>query len=173
MHQEKHIDWLGRWKHVLVRTATYRITLLDHTPILYVIIHIVGIEKGFCLMVQLAKNPPARQETQVQSLGGEDSLEKENGNPLQYSCLEKSMETAAWWATIHGVTKSQTCDLVTKPPPFYIARLIMFPLWLAIVIIHLFFVWPLIMKTDKHLLLFHYVTITHLIPLYHDWSTEK
>ena len=31
-----------------------------------------------------------------------------NGNPLQYSCLENSMDRAAWWATVHGVTKSQT-----------------------------------------------------------------
>ena len=31
-----------------------------------------------------------------------------NGNPLQYSCLENPMDRGAWWATIHGVTKSQT-----------------------------------------------------------------
>ena len=31
-----------------------------------------------------------------------------NGNPLQYSCLENSMDGGAWWAAIHGVTKSQT-----------------------------------------------------------------
>ena len=31
-----------------------------------------------------------------------------NGNPLQYSCLEYPMDGGAWWATVHGVTKSQT-----------------------------------------------------------------
>ena len=31
-----------------------------------------------------------------------------NGNPLQYSCLENPMDRRAWWATVHGVTKSQT-----------------------------------------------------------------
>ena len=31
-----------------------------------------------------------------------------NGNPLQYSCLENSMDRGAWWTTIHGVIKSQT-----------------------------------------------------------------
>ena len=31
-----------------------------------------------------------------------------NGNPLQYSCLENSMNGGAWWATVHGVTKSRT-----------------------------------------------------------------
>ena len=30
------------------------------------------------------------------------------GNPLQYSCLENFMDGGAWWATVHGVTKSQT-----------------------------------------------------------------
>ena len=30
-----------------------------------------------------------------------------NGNPLQYSCLENSMEGEAWWAAVHGVTKSR------------------------------------------------------------------
>ena len=27
-------------------------------------------------------------------------------NPLQYSCLENPMDRGAWWATVHGVTKS-------------------------------------------------------------------
>ena len=31
-----------------------------------------------------------------------------NGNPLQYPCLENSMERGTWWATVHGVTKSWT-----------------------------------------------------------------
>ena len=42
-----------------------------------------------------------------------------NGNPLQYSCLENPMDRGAWWATVHGVTKSQdmteqTCTLLLK-----------------------------------------------------------
>ena len=32
----------------------------------------------------------------------------ENGNPLQYSCLESPMDGGAWWAAVHGVTESQT-----------------------------------------------------------------
>ena len=31
-----------------------------------------------------------------------------NGYPLQYSCLENSMDRGAWWATVHGVTESHT-----------------------------------------------------------------
>ena len=29
-----------------------------------------------------------------------------NGNPLQYFCLENSVDRGAWWATVHGVAKS-------------------------------------------------------------------
>ena len=36
-------------------------------------------------------------------MGGEG-----NDNPLQYSCLENPMDGGAWWAVVHGVTKSQT-----------------------------------------------------------------
>ena len=44
------------------------------------------------------------------------SLGEGNGNPLQYSCLENSMDRGAWWATVHGVTKSRTqlSDFMTQ-----------------------------------------------------------
>ena len=38
--------------------------------------------------------------------GLERSPGEGNGNPLQYSCLENSMDKGAWWATVHGVEKS-------------------------------------------------------------------
>ena len=31
-----------------------------------------------------------------------------NGCPLQYSCLENSMDTEAWWATVHGIAELET-----------------------------------------------------------------
>ena len=31
-----------------------------------------------------------------------------NGTPLQYSCLENPVDGGAWWAVVHGVTKSRT-----------------------------------------------------------------
>ena len=39
--------------------------------------------------------------------GSKRSLGRENGNPLQYSCLENSMDRGTWWATVHSVAKSQ------------------------------------------------------------------
>ena len=32
-----------------------------------------------------------------------------HGNPLRCSCLENPMDRAAWWATVHGVTKRRAC----------------------------------------------------------------
>ena len=44
-----------------------------------------------------------------------------HGNPLQYSCLANPMDRGAWWATAHGVTKSQTrlrqLSIHTHPHP--------------------------------------------------------
>ena len=43
------------------------------------------------------------------SIPGSGRLPEEgNANPLQYSCLKKSMDGGAWQATVHGVTKNQT-----------------------------------------------------------------
>ena len=41
-------------------------------------------------------------------LGSGRSLGEGNGNPLQYSCGGNTMDKGAYWATVHGVTKSGT-----------------------------------------------------------------
>ena len=59
----------------------------------------------------MVKNPPAPtgDVRGVDSIpGSERSPGEGNGNLLQYSCLENSMDRGAWWATVHGVAKSQT-----------------------------------------------------------------
>ena len=44
------------------------------------------------------------------------SPEEGNGNPLQCSCLENSMDRRAWQGTVHGVARVGH-DLITTPPP--------------------------------------------------------
>ena len=58
----------------------------------------------------MVKNPPANAEDarDVGSIPGSGRSPGEgNGYPLQYSCLEKSMDRGAWWATVQGVAKNQ------------------------------------------------------------------
>ena len=60
------------------------------------------------LVAQLVKRLPAVWETWVQSPGLGRSPGEGNGNPLQYSCLESSVDRGAWWAAVHGVAKNWT-----------------------------------------------------------------
>ena len=61
------------------------------------------------LVAQWLKNPPKMQETTCSAgdlglIPGPGRFPAEgNGNPLQYSCLEKSMDRGAWWAIVHGI----------------------------------------------------------------------
>ena len=65
----------------------------------YVSLSLVVASGGFCLAAV------HRLLIMVVSLvvAGESS-----GTPFQYSCLENPMDGGAWWAAVHGVTKSQT-----------------------------------------------------------------
>ena len=57
----------------------------------------------------VVKNLPAGNTRDMGSIPGWGrSSRGRNFNPLQYSCLENSIDWGAWWATVHGVTKSQT-----------------------------------------------------------------
>ena len=58
-----------------------------------------------------------------------------NGNPLQYSCLENFMDRGAWWATVHGVTKSQTWLGVQRNTTFVdsVDFNISFPVWIPFI----------------------------------------
>ena len=44
--------------------------------------------------------------------GSGRSLGGKNGNPLQYSCLENSLDRGSWWATVHGSQRTYS----TEPP---------------------------------------------------------
>ena len=59
-------------------------------------------------MIQSVKSLPAMWETQVQSLGQEDPLEKEMATHSSILVWKNPMDGEAWLATVHGVAKSRT-----------------------------------------------------------------
>ena len=76
--------------------------VLYNPTIIYIYIYILS---------QVVKNPPANvgDIRAVGSIPGSGrSPGEDHGNPLQYSCLENSMDRGAWWPTVHGVAKSWT-----------------------------------------------------------------
>ena len=60
-------------------------------------------------MTQKVKNLPAMQETWVQSLGWEDLLEEGKATHSSILAWRIPRDRGAWWATVHGVTKSIKC----------------------------------------------------------------
>ena len=72
--------------------------------------HQPGAVKG-SLLAQMVKNPPA-SAGDVRDAGSIPRSGRAHGggqgNPLQYPCLENPVDGGAWWATVHGVPKSQT-----------------------------------------------------------------
>ena len=62
---------------------------------------------GVFLVAQLVRNLPARQETQVQSLGWEEPLEKGMATHCSILAWRIPTDRGAWRATVHEVAKSQ------------------------------------------------------------------
>ena len=60
------------------------------------------------LVAQIVKNLPAMWETWVQSLGWEDPLEEDMATHSSILAWRIPMDRGVWWATVHGVTESQT-----------------------------------------------------------------
>ena len=59
----------------------------------------------------VVKNPPANAEDTRDSgsiPGSGKSSRVENGSPLQYSCLENSIDRESWWVIVQGVANSWT-----------------------------------------------------------------
>ena len=59
------------------------------------------------LVAETVKNLPANVVDPGSIPGSGGSPGEGNGYPLQYSCLENSMDRGTWQATVHGATKSQ------------------------------------------------------------------
>ena len=64
--------------------------------------------RAFLAAQWMVKNLPANERDTSLIPGLERSPGEGNGNLLQYSCLENSMDRKAWQAIVHGVKKSQT-----------------------------------------------------------------
>ena len=60
------------------------------------------------LVAQMVKNLPANAGDPGSMPWLRRSPGEGNGNPLQYSCLENSMDREAWQTTVHEVAKNQT-----------------------------------------------------------------
>ena len=60
------------------------------------------------LGAQMVKNTSSMLETWIRSLGWEDSLEEGIASHSSIPAWRFPMDRGAWWATVHGVTKSQT-----------------------------------------------------------------
>ena len=71
-------------------------------------------------MAQLVKNPPARLETQDSGLGV--SPGEGNGNPLQYPCLENSMDRGALPSTVHRIAESDITEQLSMQACILIRR---------------------------------------------------
>ena len=86
------------------------------------------------------------QETWVRSLGQEDPLRSPgegNSYPLQYYCLENSVDRGAWQATVHRVIKSQTWLNVTNTQAFlYIA----FPILYFLAYTHFIYIFSVFLR---------------------------
>ena len=63
---------------------------------------------NWCKSEHVTPTKPIRSFSENFSTYLEGEFGEGNGTPLQYSCLEKSMDGGAWWAVVHGVAKSWT-----------------------------------------------------------------
>ena len=75
-------------------------------------------------VAETVKILPARQETQVRSMGQEDLWRRER-NPLQCSCLENPMDREAWRAIVHAVNKEPDTTEWLTVSLFFLIKLLL------------------------------------------------
>ena len=73
--------------------------------------------QGTSLVAQMVKKISVQCRRLKQDPQSGRSPGEWNGNPLQYSCLENSMDRETWWVIVHGVTESDKTEQVTHTAP--------------------------------------------------------
>ena len=112
-------------RHIAYVVLYYLISPMRWILLLLLILTDGGFPGGVVVI-----NPPANAEDtrDTSSVPGSGrSPGGGNGSLLQYSCLENSMDRAAWWATVHGIPKSLTglsartrTQIEQESPEFYL-----------------------------------------------------
>ena len=93
-------------------TVTIKTQLISVKEVLAYWLNYEGFPGG-----SVVKNPPANAGDMGLIPGPGRSPTEENGNPLQYSCLENSMDSGAWWASVHNVAKSDMTERIHHCQP--------------------------------------------------------
>ena len=101
-------------ENVPLYTVNRDVNYCSHFKTIWSFLEKIKIELPYnpvaCQVALVVKNPPATSGD-IRDMGsipesGRSPGER-NGNPIQYSCLEYPTDRGAWWATVHGVAKSQ------------------------------------------------------------------
>ena len=92
-----------KWQNHLFVISTLK---LGRVKVFFFFEYFKGFPGGTVVKNLPANAGDARDAGSIPRLGRSSGVG--NGNPLQYSRLENFMDRGAWWATVHGVTKSQT-----------------------------------------------------------------
>ena len=109
--------WKIKVTHAIVLSAYYVACILFYNITFFPISQMGSWISSNCPLkpasqaAQVRKNPPANAGDirDPGSIPGPGRFPgRGNNNPLQYPCPENPMDKGAWWATVHGVTQSQT-----------------------------------------------------------------
>ena len=100
-HEFEQILGDNEWQGSLICCSPWNCKELDTTEQLNNNNKDTGVPGGSGI-----RNPPANEGDAGSIPGLGRSSGEGNGNPLQYSCLENSIDRGAWKAMVHGVTKS-------------------------------------------------------------------
>ena len=107
----KNWTWLSDWTDTHTHKMKYYSAIKKNEVLPFATIWVdleivMGFPDGAMVIYLPASTGDARDTGSIPGLGRSPGVG--NGNPPQYSCLENSVDRGAWWATVHGVTKSRT-----------------------------------------------------------------